>query len=132
MPNKCVIAENDPFIAQLLQRFAEETGLQVIQARTGREVLLHANEDDLLVLLIEVELPGEVPGWQAVQMLRSMRSGPLPIISCSWLPESNAAKLVPGLAGHLQKPELHYADFLAVLAAAGIAVPIRPADSAAA
>jgi DNA-binding response OmpR family regulator len=127
MPNRCVIAESDPFIAQLLRRFVEESGVEAIQVRTGRDVLQLATRDDLLALVIDLELPGEVPGWQAVQLLRSRRVSALPIISCSWLPESSATRLVPDLAAHLQKPELHYADFVLALAAAGIAVPVpRP------
>ena len=39
MTKMCVIAESDPFILRLLQRFAEECGLQTVHARVGQDVM---------------------------------------------------------------------------------------------
>ena len=42
-----------------------------------------------------------------------------PLISCSWLVKPEAAALVPDCVAHLQKPDLHYDDFVAALKDAG-------------
>ena len=35
----CIIGESDPFLTQLIRRFAEKSGLWILQARTGNDVL---------------------------------------------------------------------------------------------
>lgn len=121
MPGICLIAEADPFIASLLERFAEESGLESARARTGEEIppLVEAVKPDILI--VEPELPGKLRGWQAVQSIRAdgMAAG-MTVISCSWLDRTASSTLIGDVAGHLQKPDLLYADFVAALAAAGV------------
>lgn len=80
--------------------------------------LAAACRPDLIIL--DVELPGEQRGWQAVQALEAQDgwSG-VPLIACSWLARADAAALVPDCAAYLQKPDLHYDDFVAALKDAG-------------
>jgi DNA-binding response OmpR family regulator len=122
MNRHCLIGEADPFIAQLLRRFSEESGLNPVQARVGQDVLRLAHERMPGIIIIEPELPGKLRGWEAIQAMRAepdLQS--TPVITCSWLPAADAATLVGPVDGHLQKPELHYQDFLAVLRAIGAA-----------
>jgi DNA-binding response OmpR family regulator len=65
----CLIAEADPFLARLLERYAEESGLCTVRARVGQEVVNLAMEKKPVVIILDVELPGKVRGWQAVQEL---------------------------------------------------------------
>jgi CheY-like chemotaxis protein len=122
MAKVCLIAESDPFIARLLQRFAEKSGFQTILLQVGPEVLesvQHARPD---VIIIEPELPGKMRGWDVIQHLKA---GPvtrlIPIITCSRLKETEVSKLVGELQGNLQ-PEHTYADFVHTFAHAGIDV----------
>ncbi|MCO6451218.1 MAG: response regulator [Caldilineales bacterium] len=127
MPEKCMIAESDPFISQLLRRFASEIGMAVVQVRLGEDLLGMARQVKPDVIIVEAELPGDISGWQAI---RSLRSNPelagTAVISCSWMDEAEARSLIPNLVGHLQKPNLHYADFERVLLAIGIDTDAPP------
>jgi len=144
MPATCLIAEADPFIANLLLRFAEESGLNSVRAKTGQEMsaLVHQLHPD--VLIVEPELPGEQRGWEVVRALRAEAedkagvkaeaqtenvvsastltlTSPVAVISCSWLERTEAHKLLGAVAWHLQKPNLYYGDFVKALKAAGVA-----------
>jgi len=116
-----MIAEADPFIARLLKRFAEESGLDPVVARAGQDVMALARQTRPAVIILEAELPGTPQGWEAVRAYRAGRGAhKVPVITCSWLDEARAGALVGGAAAHLQKPELSYEDFKAALKRAGI------------
>jgi DNA-binding response OmpR family regulator len=121
MSRICLIGESDPFIAQLLRRFSEESGLEPLQARVGQDVLSLARQQQPELVIIEPDLPGKLRGWEAID---AMRKEPglhaTPVITCSWRQAAEAAELVHSADGHLQKPELHYDDFLAMLKSIGI------------
>jgi CheY-like chemotaxis protein len=117
-----MIAESDPFISQLLSRFAEESGVTVVQVRLGQDLPETARQIKPGVIIVEAELPGDISGWQAVRSVRmDPETADIPVVSCSWMNEVEVRSLIPGLAGHLQKPNLYYADFVRALNAAGIA-----------
>jgi DNA-binding response OmpR family regulator len=120
MPSICVIGESDPFIAHLLQRFAEKSGLDVKRAVVSQDFLDLVRSLNPAVVIVDAELPGDIIGWETIRILRSEEkiSG-LPVISCSWVGKEKAAELMGPLAGHMQKPELHYEDFLVSLQNAG-------------
>ena len=126
MPPTCLIGESDPFLARLLARFCEASGLSVMRAQVGEEFAVLARRERPDLLILDVELPGEQRGWEAAQALRSELNGSAaPIIVCSWLPRPDALALVAGSAAYLQKPDLHYDDFVAALRDAGFA-PAQP------
>ncbi len=117
----CLIAEADPFIANLLLRFAEESGLAGVRAKTGQEILPLVEQARPAVLILEPELPGDLRGWEAALALRAQpEGGALAVISCSWLPPAEVSRLIGSVAWHLQKPDLYYSDFVRALAAAGV------------
>jgi CheY-like chemotaxis protein len=111
-----IIAESDPFIFRLLQRFSEESGYQVVFARLGKDVLELAREMKPTFIILEAELPGNMRGWDVI---RSLKENPLtraiPVITCSWSKGNDVAVRAGEVQGNLQKPDLHYEDFVAVL-----------------
>ena len=120
-PPLCLIGEADPFLAQLLQRFAERSGLYVRIAQSGEAVWDIARQERPALIIIEPELPGKVRGWQAVMRLKnSADTREIPVILCAWLEQGDSRGLVGHALEHLQKPELHYTDFQQALAAAGV------------
>lgn len=122
----CVIAEADPFIASLLLRFAEESGLSGVRAKTGQEIAPLVEQSRPAVLILDPELPGDLRGWEALQALRSREAmGALAVISCSWLPRSEICRLIGEVVWHLQKPDLYYSDFVKALEAAGVTTEDR-------
>ena len=123
MTRICLIGEADPFIALLLKRFAEESGLQAVIARVGQDLLVQARSARPAVIILEAELPGMQQGWEAVRAYRADRGArKVPVITCSWLDEAKAGALVDGAEAHLQKPELSYGDFKTALKHAGIEI----------
>lgn len=118
----CLIGESDPFLARLLSRFCEASGLVVIRAQVGEEFTALARAERPDLMLLDVELPGEQRGWEAIAALRDDLSGnEVPVIAFSWLPRPDALALMPDCAAYLQKPDLHYDDFVAALKEAGFA-----------
>ncbi len=123
MPKTCIIGESDPFIARLLRRFAEESGLRTVRTQVGQDVVNLARRVRPEVIILEAELPGEVRGWEAVHAMRDDQElCHIPVIICSWLQESEARRLVGEMPAYLQKPELHYDDFVLALRKAGVIV----------
>jgi len=121
IPLTCIIGESDPFIAQLLERFAEESGLRVMRATFSQEVLPLLSQAGPAVIVMDADLPGELRGWEVIRRLRAEPEfKSLPVISCSWMSRHKASTLMGKLAGHLKKPDLHYADFLSALHSAGV------------
>jgi len=121
----CLIAEADPFIASLLIRFAESSGLECARARTADDVMELTRRVKPAVIIIDAELPGDIIGWEIMRALKLDEvTGHIAQISCSWLNEPEVRGLVGGVTGHLQKPDFTYNDFERVLRAAGV----MPAD----
>jgi DNA-binding response OmpR family regulator len=125
-PRLCVIGEADPFLARLLRRFAEKSGLRTLPAQTGEDVLELARRERPVAIVLEPELPGKLRGWEAARVLETgADTCAIPVILCAWLDENEARALV-GLAhpsmcvAYLRKPDLHYEDFTAALKAAGV------------
>ena len=122
----CVIAESDPFLARLLQRFAEKIGLQIQLARTGEDVLELAKRTPALIIL-DPELPGKVRGWEAAQALRSAsQTRGIPVIIFSWLKKLDALALIGQISAYIPKPDLSYEDFVEALKIAGVKAPDQP------
>jgi DNA-binding response OmpR family regulator len=121
LKNTCLIAEADPFLARLLERYAEESGLQTVRATVGQEVVSLAEKNKPLVIIIDAELPGKLRGWQALQELASCPAlMSVPIITCCWISRQEASVLVPWAVDHLHKPDILYSDFISALKNAGI------------
>jgi len=121
MAKTCVIGEADPFIGRLLRRFAEKSGLEARRVQLGQEMLELIHQTRPTVIVVDPELPGLTRGWEAVRAIRAEPSyGDVPVIACSWLQEADARALVGDISSYLQKPELHYEDFVAALKQAGV------------
>ncbi len=112
----CIIGESDPFLAHLLQRFAEKSGYETQVAQTGEDVLELARQLLPALLILEPELPGKVRGWEVVRSLEGVNPpSRIPILICSWMNKAEAQTLVGQISAHLQKPELRYEDFTEAL-----------------
>jgi DNA-binding response OmpR family regulator len=110
----CIIGESDPFLARLLQRFAEKSGFEVQVAQTGEEVLDLIHQTLPALLILEPELPGKVRGWEVASPFQST----IPTLICSWMKKRQAQALVGQISAYLQKPDLRYEDFTQALKSA--------------
>lgn len=127
MPSKadtrssCLIAEADPFIASLLIRFAEGSGLECVRARADDDVLELARRINPAVIIIDAELPGDLAGWEIMRALKlDETTCHVALVSCSWLSEPEVRSLAGVLDGYLQKPDFPYIEFERILQAAGV------------
>jgi CheY-like chemotaxis protein len=124
MTTTCLIGEADPFLARLLERYGGASGLTVVRAKVGQELLnlARALKPDLIVL--DPELPGTLRGWEAARAVKADATlERIPVLTCSWLSEADAYAMTGDADGHLQKPDLHYEDFVAALASVGLSTP---------
>lgn len=121
MKRLCIVAEANPFIIQLLKRFAEKSGLDVLPVPVGQDVLALARQKKPLVIVIDPELPGKVRGWEVIRLLREDdQTRQVPVIACTWMEEINLREMAGEVSGRLQKPEIHYKDFVGALRKAGV------------
>jgi len=128
MTATCLVGEADPFLARLLERFGEASGLTMMRAKAGQDLLVLARTLRPDVIIVEVELPGTLRGWEAIRAVKSEEAlARIPVITCSWLTQAEACDLTGDAVAHLQKPDLHYADFTRALASAGIDRLSQPA-----
>lgn len=65
-----LIIEDEPKTSDYLQRGLSESGFAVRLARTGRDGLAIAREEEIELIVLDVMLPG-MDGWQVLQALRS-------------------------------------------------------------
>ncbi len=119
----CIIGEADPFLARLLARFVDKSGLRSLQAQTGEAVLALAQAERPALILLEPELPGKLRGWEAARALGAAAgTAAIAIILCTWLEAGDAQALAGEAYVCLRKPDWHYEDFVAALAAAGVEI----------
>jgi len=119
--NRCLIAESDWFIAKLLLRYAEGSGLACVRAMEGEDVAALARQSNPDVIILDAEFPGDKVGWEIMRALRSDKdTRHIAIISCSWLSQSEVRSLGGNLTGYLQKPNISYDDFENAMRAAGV------------
>jgi CheY-like chemotaxis protein len=121
MTATCLVGEADPFLARLLERFGEASGLTMVRAKAGQDLLMLARALRPEVIIVEVDLPGTLRGWEAMRAVKAEAAlAHIPVITCSWLTQAEARELTGDTVAHLQKPDLHYEDFTRALASAGI------------
>jgi DNA-binding response OmpR family regulator len=127
MCHVCVIGESDPFVAHLLQRFAEEIGLAPQWTTASQDLLELVRQRQPAVIIFDPELPGQLRGWEAAKLLKgNAGTQDIPLVACSWRSEADVRAVVGLACGYLHKPDLHVREFVATLQAAGIA----PRDAA--
>jgi CheY-like chemotaxis protein len=117
----CIIGESDQFLARLLQRFAEKSGLQVQLASTGEEILDLLQNSSPALIILEPELPGKTRGWEATRAIRAnSQTSEIPLIVCAWLDREDTLAFTGPVSAYLKKPDLHFDDFAEALLAAGV------------
>ena len=123
MSKSCLIAAHDPWLIQLLRVFAHGSGFDVVQAFEGQEVLPLAREALPVVILLQMDLAGQLRGWEVPQELKATPdTQQIPILIFSWtgqnlneVPESNTVTFI-------QEP-VTYESFVNALNKLGVACP---------
>ncbi len=104
-PLKILIVEDEPIVAAALERELSKSGYQVVGViDTGEEAMEFAGENTFDLILMDVELGGDIDGIDASHMIS--KENPVPIIFLTANTDSktfNRAKLTQPI-GFLSKP----------------------------
>lgn len=68
--SKILLVEDDPFIAEIYEKKLTDSGFEVVNAKTGKEVLKRVVEDSYDLVLLDLVLP-ELSGMEVLHELRS-------------------------------------------------------------
>lgn len=69
---KILLVEDDPFIAEIYEKKLSDAGLDVVNAKTGKEVLKRVREEQYDLVLLDLVLP-ELSGMEVLSELRTKK-----------------------------------------------------------
>ncbi len=125
MPKSCLIAAHDPWLIQLLRVFANGSGFDVIQAFEGQEVLPIARQALPIVILLQMDLAGQLRGWEVPGELKtSPDTHDIPILAFSWSGQNLDQGCANDSVTFIQEP-VTYESFINALHKLGIIKPDR-------
>jgi len=128
-----LVAEDNEFSAQLMERLLARRGHRLRLATNGREALALAREGVFDLLLLDVHMP-ELDGFEVVQAIRERErtvGGHLPVIALTARSrkEDREHCLAAGMDDFLTKP-IRPAELLAAIdrlaPAPGVSLPVQP------
>lgn len=129
MPHTCLIAAHDPWFIQLLRIFSEESGVRVVQAFEGQDVLPLALQEKPAIVFLQIDIPGQVMGQEVIKLLkRNSATSQIPVFAFSWRAQERLDEIVGDIAGFLQEP-ITYEVFVDALAKAGVHLPVHGPES---
>ncbi|HCE17586.1 MAG TPA: hypothetical protein DEQ80_06980 [Anaerolinea thermolimosa] len=128
MPHTCLIAAHDPWFIQLLRIFSEESGVRVVQAFEGQDVLPLALQEKPAIVFLQIDLPGQVMGQEVLKLLkRNSATAQIPVFAFSWRAQERLDEIIGDLTGYLQEP-ITYEAFVDALAKAGVHYQVRGSE----
>jgi len=108
---KILLAEDDPFINQMLVDFLTGAGYHVTPAYSGTEALFHLQGNTFDLLLLDLMLPGK-PGLEVLKELRMKSQLPVIVLTAVDTKDSTISLLRAGANDYLSKP-FHNEELLA-------------------
>jgi DNA-binding NtrC family response regulator len=125
MSKSCLIAAHDPWLIQLLRVFAHGSGFDVIQAFEGQEVLPLAREAHPVVILLQMDLAGQLRGWQVPHELKTTPDmHKIPVLAFSWAGQNLDDNFEDDTITFIQEP-VTYESFVNALNKLGISCPVK-------
>jgi DNA-binding response OmpR family regulator len=122
MSSICLIAAHDPWFIQLLRIYSEECDFKVVQAFEGQDVIPVVHEHRPSVILLQIDLPGQIKGKEILQTLQADElASPIPVIVFSW--QGSSEEEFAGVENQLQEP-VTYETFVEALEKAGV-LPLK-------
>ena len=105
MLSTILIAAHDPWFLQLLRMYTEESGFRAVQVYEGQDVLPMVRQEEPLAILLQVDLPGHVKGWDVLKVLRSEQGVcTIPVLLFTWHDQVLPVDVLESVAAHLQEP----------------------------
>jgi CheY-like chemotaxis protein len=78
-----LLAEDDPFLRDLLGSTLRSHGFQVLEAETGDRALPLLHQSRIDVLVTDIVMPGEIDGWSLAEQARRVHPGIAVVYSSS-------------------------------------------------
>ena len=75
-----VVVEDDPHIADLLDLYLRDAGFRVIQAQDGERGLDAIRDQQPVLAVLDVGLPGAIDGMEICRRVRSGANPDLPVL----------------------------------------------------
>ena len=73
MAQRVLVVDDDPLTHQVLQRYLERAGYQMISARNGREGLKLARRQPPQLILLDLMMP-DMDGWTVLRQLKKAKA----------------------------------------------------------
>ena len=99
-----LVIEDDPAFATTLIKIARKRGYKCLAAGDGKTGLVHAMEQPVTAILLDLKLP-DIDGMQVLDQLKhNLRTRHIPVHIISGREEGNLVSLRKGAIGYLTKP----------------------------
>ena len=103
MTHKVLIADDEQAILDTLRAYLGEAGMQVIEARNGREALFAFRHEKPDLVILDVMMP-EMNGWDAARLIRKESQVPLLFLTARVDDIDQVTGLEIGADEYLTKP----------------------------
>ncbi|MGM0213817.1 response regulator transcription factor [Enterococcus sp. AZ109] len=100
---KLLLCEDEDKMRELLKRFLENEGYQVVEARDGEEALEKFYEEKFDLAILDWMMP-KVNGLEAAQAMKRERNIKILMLTAKNMPEDEVEALVAGVDDYLAKP----------------------------
>lgn len=100
---KILVVEDDNDINKMLARLIEKSGYDVVQAYSGTEAMLHIENNEFDLILLDLMLPG-ITGEELLQKIRKTKEMPVIVISAKIDKQVKIDLLRMGADDYITKP----------------------------
>ena len=100
---RVLIADDQPYIAQMLKIVLRKADFDVVVAQDGAEALSMFSAEHPDIVILDLNMP-KVPGWEVCRQIKAQSDTPVLIISGLPPTEIKASQVAPGADDYLIKP----------------------------
>lgn len=100
---RVLVVDDDPDIRNLLKRFLQARGREILTAEDGEQALGVFTAEDLDLVIRDINLP-KLDGWEVLAKMRETSDLPVIILTASDSPGDTARGLLTGADDYVAKP----------------------------
>jgi DNA-binding response OmpR family regulator len=100
---RVLVVEDDDDVRDMVRAAIERAGMEVIEARDGREAMRRFYDGDPGVVVLDIRLP-ELDGWNVLERVRELSDTPILVLSASASELDKVRGLREGADDYLTKP----------------------------
>lgn len=100
---KILIIEDEDFLRDILKRYLEKEGYQVVEANSGEIGMDKFSEDSFSLVLLDVMLPG-IQGWEVCKKIKKISDTPIIMLTALSDENDEVKGLELGVEDYIGKP----------------------------